>query len=278
MIKAFWIQQFLTCAVTKLAKCRVSSIKNWVIRQFIRHYKINMNEVVDQNLDAYPHFNAFFTRALKPGVRPLPEKPECIVSPADGVLAQFGSIQTQQMLQAKNFYYSVEELLADDPTPFINGNYATIYLAPKDYHRVHMPATGRLVKMRYMPGSLFPVKTESVNTVPQLFTRNERVICWFETDFGPMALVLVGALIVGSIETVWAGQVTPPHGGPSHYSFYKKENITLARGEEMGRFQFGSTVIALFPKKATAFANHLSIGQSINMGQGLAYAKAMVKM
>lgn len=245
-----------------------------LIRSFVRRFGVNLTEAAEPDPSAYPSFNAFFTRALRDDARPLPDDPAAWVSPCDGVLSQFGLAQSGNLIQAKGRDYTVAQLLGGDVALaelFAHSHYATIYLSPKDYHRVHMPLTGRLIQMIHVPGRLFSVSPATVQQVPELFARNERLVCVFETAAGPMALVLVGAINVAAIETVWAGLVTPPAGlavTTRHYAGDTGMIIELARGQEMGRFNLGSTVVALLPS-ACAFDAALKTGGTVQMGQSL---------
>ncbi len=224
-----------------------------VIRWFVRHYGVDLSEAVESDPAAYPSFNAFFTRALKPDVRPMPRDETVWISPCDGRVSQLGPIQSGNLLQAKGRDYTVTFLLGGDPElaqKFEQGQFATIYLAPRDYHRIHMPCAGTLREMIHVPGRLFSVSPVTVQQVPEIFARNERLACVFDTAYGPLALVLVGAINVAAIEAVWAGLVTPPAGNMvtrRHYAGETGMTISLARGQEMGRFNMGSTVVMLLP-------------------------------
>jgi phosphatidylserine decarboxylase len=244
--------------------------KNLMIQWFVWHYRVDMSEAEQPEPTAYPNFNQFFTRALKRGARPMPKDPTAIVSPADGVVSQFGTITDGEIIQAKGKSYGVVELLGGDAQqaePFRGGRFATVYLSPRDYHRLHMPIVGRLEAMVHVPGRLFSVNAATTAVIPNLFARNERVIASFETEAGPMALVLVGALFVASIETVWRGVVTPPQGQRIRTWRYQGDAPLLQRGEEMGRFNMGSTVIVLFGEQSIEWGGHLSPGTAIRMGQ-----------
>jgi phosphatidylserine decarboxylase len=229
-----------------------------------------MNEAIQTDPLAYPTYNDFFTRHLKPECRPIDTNNDAIVSPADGNMAQIGLIKQNQILQAKGHSYSVQSLLGGDANlaaQFLNGSFATIYLAPKDYHRVHMPLTGRLKKMIYVPGKLFSVNAHAAENIPDLFARNERVVAIFDTAAGPMALILVGAMIVGSIETKWFGVVTPPHSKTiKTWEYGADSNIELSKGDEMGLFKLGSTVIVLFGPQAAHWDQSISINADLKMG------------
>ena len=239
--------------------------KNLLIKTFIRVFKVDMSEALEEEPTAYPTFNAFFTRALKPEARPMPDDPDAILSPADGTISQMGPIEGDTIFQAKGHGFTTAELLGGDEAlaeEFRDGWFATIYLSPRDYHRVHMPMTGTLRKMIHVPGRLFSVAPFTVRTVPKLFARNERVACIFDTEHGPMALVLVGAINVGSIETAWAGEVVPPARQAPRKSPDKTLNEApekiIAKGQEMGRFNMGSTVVALFPRIQSISRSRLS--------------------
>ncbi len=246
--------------------------KNFFIQQIIRHYHVNMDEARKPNLDSYACFNDFFTRELKPGVRPFVSQPDAIACPADGAISQYGKINNFDILQAKGKYYTVNELLGGDPTRatlFEDGDFATIYLSPKDYHRLHMPFDGTLKQMIHIPGRLFSVNNATANSVPRLFARNERVVALFDTEVGPMALVLVGAIFVASIETVWHGVVTPPTSSTIQTWVYENNPPILRRGEEMGRFNMGSTIIVLFAKDKINWSENLNTGSPVKLGQSL---------
>lgn len=263
----------LSRAVGVLAESRWPAVKNTFINTFSSMFPINMSEALEEDPLAYASFNDFFTRALKPGARPISDTG--IASPADGAISQLGTIQDELIFQAKGHHYTLTQLLGDDETraaPFRHGEFATIYLSPRDYHRVHMPFGGKLREMVYVPGKLFSVNQRTAEHVPALFARNERVIAFFDTDIGPMAMVLVGAMIVASIETVWAGLVTPPKRQLNvvHYGASAQQETVLARGDEMGRFRLGSTVILLFPEGKVHWREGLAPGNSVRMGEQLA--------
>ena len=234
------------------ARCRRFPLRSPITRWFIRRYNVDMTEALERDPDAYPDFNGFFTRALRPEARPVVQGAGQICCPADGAMSQLGDIQGTQIFQAKGHTYSLIELLGgseERARPFIGGRFATSYLSPGDYHRVHMPLSGRLMSMTYVSARLFSVAPDYTESVPRLFARNERVACIFQTQAGPMAVVLVGAIFVGSIETVWAGEITPPRGKRLKVTRYTASDnvIQLGRGEEMGRFNMGgSTIIVLF--------------------------------
>lgn len=263
--------------VGRLAAAEMGSVTTAAIKWFIKQYKIDMNEAAQPAPEAYPTFNQFFTRALKPGIRPLCEDKDYIIHPVDGAVSQLGPIEDGRIFQAKGHDYSSLALLgnqAADAKRFEEGDFATIYLAPKDYHRIHMPIKGTLSKMTYVPGELFSVNPLTAQNVPGLFARNERVVAIFETEIGPMAMVLVGATIVASIETIWAGTVTPPTGKDVFTWDYPTEGpdaLTLEKGAEMGRFKLGSTVVMLFAKDALdEFADGVEPRSVTRMGQAFA--------
>lgn len=259
----------LSSLMAKLTHSENQLWKNLFIRQIIKHYRVNMEEALEQDLNAYKNFNAFFTRELKPGIRSINSEPDAIVSPADGAISQIGSIAEGEIFQAKGRTFTASELLGDDRRAehFKNGVFATIYLSPKDYHRLHMPITGRLTEMVHIPGRLFSVNAATTNTVPRLFARNERVVALFDTDLGPMALVLVGAIFVSSIETVWHGVVTPPTINEPRTWQYRDQTLTLNQGEEMGRFNMGSTIIVLFGNNMVEWTPSFIAGTSIRLGE-----------
>ncbi len=265
-------QQLLSRGTGWLADLRHPRwLKDWVIRLFIRTYDVDMAEADNPEPTSYASFNAFFTRALRADARPLAEAD--ILCPADGAISQLGDISYGRIFQAKGRSYSTLELLGGDARraeQFADGRFATIYLAPRDYHRVHMPLAGQLTATRYVPGKLFSVNAVTAANVDRLFARNERLICYFDTAAGPMAMILVGAMIVAGIETVWSGQVAPPPRAPVAHDFVSlPERVELARGEEMGRFKLGSTVILLFPKDAVVWDPAYAGGTATRLGEGL---------
>ncbi|OCG03188.1 archaetidylserine decarboxylase [Gilliamella sp. wkB112] len=265
-------KQLLTSIFGWLAKKRLGKVTTWLIIGFSKLYKINLDEAKLSNAKDYQTFNDFFARELKDGTRPIDDTANVVVMPADGVLSQFGSIQANQLLQAKGHFYSLESLLACHPDMikfFTNGSYATTYLSPKNYHRFHMPCDGILREMIYVPGSLFSVSQATTQGIPNIFARNERVICLFETEFGPMAQILVGATIVGSIEVQWEGVITPPRDGIMKRWTYAGE-VKLTKGQDMGCFKLGSTVITLFASNTIEFSSDLKIGNTTRVGRKLA--------
>jgi len=262
-----------------LARGRLGFLTTLLIKGFIKAYKIDMNEAEQSDPKHYKTFNDFFTRALKPGVRPLVSEDNAVAHPVDGTISQLGPIKEGTLVQAKNHYYSALELLGGDQDladKFEDGDFATIYLAPSDYHRLHMPLAGTLTDMVYVPGDAFSVNPLTAENVPNLFARNERVVAVFDTEVGPMAMVLVGATIVRSIETVWAGEVTPPRGPSVNRWQYPADGdkaVYLEKGEEMGRFKLGSTVVCLFPKDKVEFLESMLPGTKTRMGEHFADKK-----
>lgn len=234
-----------------------------------------MQEAVEPdytNRQTYPNFNSIFTRPLRPEVRPIVEGENAIACPADSTVSQSGNIEGNQILQAKGHCYTLKDLIGGSETlsqSFEGGCFSTLYLSPRDYHRIHMPLNGRLEKMIHIPGRLFSVSPTTVNTIPGLFARNERVVCIFKTAAGPMAVIMVGAIFVGSIETVWAGEITPPKGKNISITDYKSSDssVILQCGQELGRFNMGSTVILLFGEKQINWIDGLTPGQTVKMGQ-----------
>jgi phosphatidylserine decarboxylase len=250
------------------ASAELGGVTQAAISRFVAHYGVDMSEAAEPDITRYTSFNDFFTRALRAGARPLADAD--YVCPVDGAISQFGAIERDQIFQAKRHHYSTCALLAGDAAlaaEFENGQFATIYLSPKDYHRVHMPCAGRLLRMVYVPGDLFSVNPTTVRGVPGLFARNERVVCVFDTARGPFVLVLVGATIVGSMATVWHGVVTPPRPGEIKRWDYTNQPVELAKGAEMGRFLLGSTVVLLWPKSTLKFNPDWTPGGAVRMGQ-----------
>ncbi|MDN0074683.1 archaetidylserine decarboxylase [Crenobacter sp. SG2303] len=254
-----------------VARRRAGALTQWMIRRFIAKYGVDMSEAAEPNPHGYTRFNDFFTRALKPGLRPLAATQ--LVCPVDGAISQFGRIERDQIFQAKGKSYSSGALLASDAAQarqFDDGLFATIYLSPRDYHRIHMPCDGRLLSMSYVPGELYSVNPATARGVDGLFARNERVVCHFDSPHGPFALVLVGATIVGSMETVWHGVINPPRSANVRRWDYRDQNITLKKGEEMGRFLLGSTVVLLFPKGPLTFNADWAPARAVRMGEAMA--------
>lgn len=274
--KLFVISQYLipqhglSRLVGWFASSKIPAIKNTFITKFAKKYQVNMSEAKQEDLNAYASFNDFFTRELKDGARPISDT--AIVSPADGAVSQLGKIELGRVFQAKGRDFSVTELLGGDSEraePFLNGDFATIYLSPKDYHRVHMPCAGTLTETVYVPGDLFSVNPTTAQGVDGLFARNERLVCMFDTEYGPMAMVLVGAMIVAGIETVWSGQVCPLPK-QAQVQDYTQGTIKLEKGAEMGRFKLGSTVVLCFPPNAVDFLDEIKAQSPLMMGQGFA--------
>lgn len=264
-------QRLLSRAAGWLANSHTSWIKNAFIRWFVKTYEVDMSEAVEEDPTAYYCFNDFFTRALKPEARPICALPHSIVCPTDGVISQIGDVQDGRIFQAKGQEFTLLELLGGKrqmADMFMGGTFANVYLSPKDYHRVHMPLRSTLQSMVHVPGDLFSVNRTTAAGVPRLFARNERVICIFDTEAGPMALVLVGAMIVASIATVWAGQVTPPSRRVHTQQYAKAQSVVLEKGAEMGRFYLGSTVLVLFGAKRARWAGFTS-DTLVSMGQSL---------
>jgi phosphatidylserine decarboxylase len=268
-------------ALTVFAGYVAGRERGWVtteiIRRFVARYQVNMGEALDSDIAHYATFNDFFTRALKPGARPLADAD--LICPVDGAISQFGAIEHDQIFQAKGHRYSTTAMVGGDAAlaaQVQDGSFATLYLSPKDYHRIHMPCDGRLMRMIHVPGELFSVNPVTARGVPGLFARNERVVCVFESARGPFVLILVGATIVGSMATVWHGVVNPPRGKVVrdwHYpplASAEQPAITLKKGEEMGRFLLGSTVVMLFPKGPLHFNPDWAPGRSIRLGEAMA--------
>ncbi len=247
-----------------------------VIRWFIAKYHVDMSLAAEPNPDHYATFNAFFTRRLRSDARPICGTTHCIACPADGQISQFGDIHAGQLLQAKGVDYALTALLAENTEAvkaFEGGQFMTIYLSPKDYHRVHIPFAGRLMRMVYVPGRLFSVNNFSSTHIIGLFARNERVVCWFETDRGPMVVILVGAMLVASVHTVWAGLICPQRSRKVIVTDYAKQSLQFNKGDELGFFELGSTVIMCFPKNTVQWHTDFSVGQSVVMGQSLGELK-----
>lgn len=264
-------QHVFSLVMYRATRCEVVWFKNLIISIIIKQYRVNMAEAAEMNLDYYSSFNTFFTRLLRNDVRPISESD--IVSPVDGVVSQVGPVTSGQIVQAKGQEYSVLALLGGDDaltSEFVGGQFATIYLSPKDYHRIHMPATGVLRKMRYIPGKLFSVSPRTARAVPDLFARNERIAVTFDTDFGPIVMVLVGAIFVGSMETIWAGQITPNYGKViQQWTYDGEQAITIEKGQEMGRFNMGSTVVMLVGKDVALFNEQVEAEATIQLGNAM---------
>ncbi len=267
----FLPHHFLSAIMHKLTRCEQQAFKNLIIQQVAKRYNVDMKDAVEPDLTAYSSFNHFFTRALKPEARPICPETNSIACPVDGTISQIGDIKDGQILQAKGHEYSLKTLLGNDDSyeKFINGKFATIYLSPKDYHRIHAPIDGSLEKMIHIPGRLFSVNEVTATHVPGLFARNERVASLFQTNAGPVAVILVGAIFVSSMETVWEGTITPPAGFKIRTWNYQEDDskITLKKGNELGRFNMGSTVILLFPENSINWNEALTATNTVNMGQ-----------
>ena len=264
-------KQALTSLAGKFASAQLGGLTTSVIRRFVARYNVNMAEAANPDITSYASFNDFFTRALKSGARPLADAD--LVCPVDGAISQFGPIARDQIFQAKGHSYSTTALVGGDAAlgaRFENGHFATLYLSPRDYHRIHMPCAGELTRMIHVPGELFSVNPTTARGVPGLFARNERVVCVFETARGPFVLVLVGATIVGSMATVWHGQVNPPRPGKLREWDYAAGQVRLQKGEEMGRFLLGSTVVMLFPQGPLQFNPQWAPARPIQLGEAMA--------
>lgn len=272
-------QRSLSRLMHALTRSRMPAWKNWQIQWFIRRYNVDINTAVEPDTTRYPDFNSFFTRQLKADARPIASDSQAIVSPADGTVSQAGDIVGGRLFQAKGRYFDLNALLGGDKeraAAFYGGKFVTIYLSPGDYHRLHMPIDGTLLEMVHIPGKLFSVQPRTTRSVPNLFARNERAIAFFDTPCGPMAMVLVGAMFVGSIETVWSGPISPSSNDPSTtkpiqvWNYRENERHTpmqVAKGAEMGRFNMGSTVILLFGPDQTDWIAGLGAGSTVKMGQ-----------
>ena len=266
-------KKLVTQLAGRFASAELDGVTQAAISRFVAHYGVDMSEAAEPDITRYASFNDFFTRALRAGARPLADAD--YVCPVDGAISQFGAIERDQIFQAKGHHYSTCALLAGDAAlaaEFEHGQFATIYLSPKDYHRIHMPCAGRLQRMVYVPGDLFSVNPTTARGVPGLFARNERVVCVFDTARGPFVLVLVGATIVGSMATVWHGVVNPPRPGEIKRWNYADKLVELAKGAEMGRFLLGSTVVLLWPKGTLKFNPDWVPGGAVRMGQAMGKA------
>lgn len=277
-------QHLLSRAVGFFAESRLEFIKTPLINWFIRTYQVDMDEAICANVSQYPNFNLFFTRALGADARPLCEQTNSIASPADGAISQLGNIDQENLFQAKGHCFSLSDLLGsrdqDTLAQFKDGKFMTIYLSPKDYHRVHMPVSGQLRKMTYIPGKLFSVNSVTTRHQANLFANNERMVAYFETESGPMAMIMVGAMIVAAIETVWHGKVAPSREGMQEWDYARMgKNISLNKGDEMGQFYLGSTVILLFGKNAMQWDSNLYCDKVTRMGEqiGLSLPQEMAQ-
>ena len=267
---------FLSRLMSKFTHSEIKPWKNLMINQIIKFYGVNMSEAKEQDINNFTSFNHFFTRELKSSVRPVTNDEDAIACPADGAVSQAGLIEQGKIFQAKGKSFSAVDLLGGDEArakPFENGNFTTIYLSPKDYHRLHMPVTGKLTEMIHIPGRLFSVNNATANSVNGLFAKNERVACLFDTEFGPMALILVGAIFVSSIETTWHGVVTPPTISTVQSWKYSENETVIAKGKEMGRFNMGSTIIVLFAKDNINWNPDLIAGETVELGEKIGERK-----
>lgn len=265
-------QHLLSRAAGLLADCKTPRIKNSFIKKFIDTYHVDMDEAENSDPESYSCFNDFFCRALKEGARPIDDDPSSLCSPADGAFSQLGKIDRGRIFQAKGRTYSALELLGGNQNladALYHGQFATIYLSPKDYHRLHMPLDGELVSMTHVPGDLFSVNPATTDNVDRLFARNERLVCHFKTEIGPVALVLVGAMIVASIETTWAGLVAPA-GKKVQTVDYQQGPLTFKKGDEFARFKLGSTIIILLPENSATWEEQLEANSPIKMGEAIA--------
>lgn len=264
--------RLLSSLARTLAYSRNRAVKQWLIDTVTRKFGVDLSEAAESDPTAYPTFNAFFTRALKPGARVPDPDPRSLLMPADGHISQCGDIVDGRIFQAKGQSFTAAELLGDAEAaaPFVDGVFATVYLSPRDYHRVHMPWAGTLRETVHVPGRLFSVGTDAVASVPRLFARNERLVCHFDTDFGPMCLVMVGALLVSGVETVWSGVEIPAYGDRIARKDWRGKGIALERFGEMARFNYGSTVIVLLPPGVAELAPNLRAEAPVRLGQALA--------
>ncbi|MEI7843046.1 MAG: archaetidylserine decarboxylase [Gallionellaceae bacterium] len=261
-------KQLLTNLAGMFARAELGELTTAAIRRFVARYQVNMQEAANPDISSYASFNEFFTRPLREGARPLQDAD--YICPVDGAISQFGAIERDSIFQAKGHSYTTTALVGGDAAlaeQFENGSFATLYLSPKDYHRIHMPCTGRLRRMIYIPGALFSVNPTTARGVPGLFARNERVVCVFDGEHGQFVLTLVGATIVGSMATVWHATVNPPRSAEIREWRYDDKNIELKKGEEMGRFLLGSTIVMLFPQNTLSFNTAWSPTRPIKMGE-----------
>jgi phosphatidylserine decarboxylase len=263
--------RLLSSLARRLAYSDSPRTSRWLIDTVVRRFDVDLGEAANPDPRSYPTFNAFFTRALKPGARVADPDPRALLMPADGHVSQCGAIEDGRIFQAKGQSFTAAELLGDatDAEPFRNGLFATVYLSPRDYHRVHMPWTGTLRETVHVPGRLFSVGTDAVASVPRLFARNERLVCHFDTDFGPMVSVMVGALLVSGVETVWSGEEIPAYGDRITRKDWRGHGITLERFEEMARFNYGSTVVVLLPPGVATLDPGLQAESPVKLGQRL---------
>lgn len=263
-------QHLLSWLMGIAANSKCKFLKNFMISQFIKRYQVDMSIAQIEDIKDYPTFNAFFTRELKANARPIASGDNIIVSPVDGCISQIGKMQHETLIQAKDAYYSAETLLGgfrDVAEQFFEGNFATFYLAPKDYHRVHIPIDSKLTQTIYIPGKLFSVNATATELIPQLFTRNERLACLFDTSAGPVAVILIGAMLVGKVQTIW-GLVEKSHKVVRR-KYNKHDTVDLLKGAELGRFNMGSSVILLFAKNSIQWARHLQAAYKVKMGEAI---------
>jgi phosphatidylserine decarboxylase len=271
-------QHFLSACMYRATRWRCARWKNFVIRKFIHHYKVDMEITERPDPESYVSFNDFFTRSLQTTARPIHDSPVTIASPVDGSVSQAGKISGNTLLQAKGKNFNLDTLLARDLETvkrFTNGSFSTIYLSPRDYHRIHMPANAKLLKMTYIPGDLFSVNDSTSQVVDNLFARNERLVCVFDTEFGLMAVILVGAIFVGGMETVWQGEITPAKTREVRIWNYEENSVEqtkFKKGDELGRFNMGSTVILLFEKDRINWSETMDVGNKVKLGQPIATA------
>jgi phosphatidylserine decarboxylase len=263
------LQRVLSRLVYMATRATWKPWKDFLIRQISRRFDVDLSEAAEPDPSSYPHFNAFFTRALKAGARPLDTDPQALLCPADGRISQSGAIEAGRIFQAKGQSFSAAELLGDEQAalPYADGAFITVYLSPRDYHRVHMPLAGTLVSTVHIPGRLFSVAPHAVEGIPGLFALNERLVCHFQGDSGPFVLVMVGALLVSGVSTVWSGVEIPPYATRVGNKNYEGRGLHLARGAEMGRFNMGSTVIVLVPSGAARIEAGLRAEQPVKVGQ-----------
>lgn len=269
----------LSSIMHKITRSKNNFLRKLLINQVIKIYNVDMSLAKNESIGSYKSFNAFFTRKLKPEARPVVSGEDEIACPVDGTVSQTGKIEEGKIFQAKGRHFTLKQLLGSpklDATAFENGQFATIYLSPRDYHRIHMPVDGTLKTMAHIPGRLFSVSPATTRVIPGLFARNERLVTLFETDYGPMAMIPVGAIFVGSIETIWHGEVTPPTTSDIKIWQYndKAKSVELKRGEEYGRFNMGSTVVLLFGPHSIEWSKEIKPGATVKLGQLLATRKS----
>ncbi len=276
-IQMFLPHHFLSSIMYKITRIEIKWFKNFFITKFIALYNVDMNQAQNENAEDFKCFNEFFTRPLKPTARPVAEGDKTIISPVDGTVSEVGKIRNGQIFQAKGKTYSLETLVGGSPERaqfYKDGHFATLYLSPRDYHRIHMPISGRIREMLHVPGRLFSVSPSTARSVNGLFARNERVVAGFSTEAGPMAVILVGAIFVSSMETVWAGTITPPRGkNLRQWSYDTQDPISFERAEEMGRFNMGSTVILLFSENSVQWNDDLMCGKKVQFGEKIGEIK-----